>query len=312
MAVYLITGGAGFIGSHLADSLFEAGHAVRVLDDLSTGSRANLQPGIELHVGKAEDADLVAAVAEGVDGIFHLAAVASVQASVDDWLGTHAANLTATVTALDAARRANANGPIPVVYASSAAIYGDNPNVPLSETEKANPLSAYAADKYGSEMHAQVASHLFSVPTTGFRFFNIYGPRQNPSSPYSGVISIFADRFSRGRGVTIFGDGEQSRDFVYVADVVRALRAAMEKPADAARVFNIARGEQTSVNTLAKTLARYFNIEAEIAYADARPGDIRHSAGDPAALQAELGVRAETPLEDGLRNLTDWLKSSDN
>ncbi|MEL6365903.1 MAG: NAD-dependent epimerase/dehydratase family protein [Pseudomonadota bacterium] len=310
MATYLITGGAGFIGSHLADALQADGHAVRVLDDLSTGTRANLKPGVELHVGKAEDKALVEAVAEGADGIFHLAAVASVQASIDDWLGTHAANLTATVTVLDAARRANAAGPVPVVYASSAAIYGDNPAVPLKETETPRPLSAYAADKYGSELHARVASHLFSIPTTGFRFFNIYGPRQNPSSPYSGVISIFADRFSRGEGVTVFGDGEQSRDFVFVADVVRGLRAAMDEPGDGARVFNIARGVQTSINDLARTLAGLFNADADIAYRDARAGDIRHSAGDPAALKSGLGVVAETGLEEGLAKLVEHLKGA--
>jgi len=303
MGVYLVTGGAGFIGSHLADSLVADGHEVRALDDLSTGTRANLQSGIELHVGSVAEPGQVAAVADGVDGIFHLAAVASVQASVADWLGTHAANQTGTVAVLDAARTANRGAPVPVVYASSAAIYGDNPNVPLKEDEPARPLSAYAADKYGSELHARVASHLFGVPTMGLRFFNVYGPRQDPSSPYSGVISIFADRLARGDGVTIFGDGGQTRDFVYVADVVRALRAAMASPGDGARVFNVARGSETSVTELANTLAAVLGVEADIAYADARPGDIRRSMGDPGRLAAALGVRAETPLPDGLRAL---------
>src|SRR5580658_5449763 len=211
---YLVTGGAGFIGSHLCDALVADGHAVRVLDDLSTGKRANLPAGAELIEGDIADPAAVRQAVAGVDACFHLAAIASVARGVDDWLGTHRANLTGTITLFDELRRQPR--PVPVVYASSAAIYGDCADLPIKESATKHPLSAYGADKYGCELHARVASHVHGVPTVGLRFFNVYGPRQDPRSPYSGVISIFCERLAAGRSVTVDGDGLQSRDFVYV------------------------------------------------------------------------------------------------
>ena len=297
MAKYLVTGGCGFIGSHLADALVAEGHGVRILDDLSTGKRENAPREAELLVGDVADAALTRRAFEGCDGCFHLAAIASVQRGNEDWLGTHAANQTATIAVLDAARE----GRRPVVYASSAAVYGDNPELPLGESAQTRPLSAYGADKLGSELHARVATLAHGVPTCGFRFFNVYGPRQDPASPYSGVISIFVDRIRAGREVAFFGDGGQSRDFVYVADVVRHLLAAMRRRPAPPAVFNVCTGRSTTIRELASTIAELTGAELRVRNEPARVGDIRVSLGNPAAAVAALGVQAETSLAEGLR-----------
>jgi UDP-glucose 4-epimerase len=187
-----------------------------------------------------------------------------------------------------------------VVYASSAAVYGQNLNVPLSETSAVRPVSAYGADKLGSEQHGLVAWHVHGVPTCGLRFFNVYGPRQDPASPYSGVISIFCDRISAGRGITIFGDGGQSRDFVFVGDVVRALLAAMEHTTTGAHVYNVCTGRPTTIAEMAETIANTLEIAPEITYAPPRQGDIRVSRGDPSETRAALGFDARTRFADGL------------
>ncbi len=304
MAKYLVTGGCGFIGSHLVEALLAAGHVVRVLDDLSTGKRANIpEAAIELLVGDVSDPEAVSAAMEGVDGCFHLAAIASVQRSNTDWIGTHRVNQTGTIAVLDAARSAGNGGAIPVVYASSAAIYGDNQNLPLAETEPPRPLTAYGADKLGSELHARVAGAVHGVATCGFRFFNVFGPRQDPASPYSGVISIFAGKLRVDEALTIYGDGQQTRDFVYVGDVVRHLLAGMHCTDVSAPVFNVCTGRQTSVAVLAEAMAALLQVPLRIANSPARPGDIRHSVGDPALAKASLLTVADTPLEEGLRRL---------
>ena len=237
MARYLVTGGCGFIGSHLVDALVAAGHDVRILDDLSTGKRENVPDMNDVVIGDVSNPDVIAKAMSGMDGCFHLAAIASVQRSNEEWALTHRVNLTGAVNVFDAARNANPAGPVPVVYASSAAVYGDNPAVPLVEDAEKRPLTAYGADKLGCEQHARVAGNVHDVPTTGFRFFNIYGPRQDPGSPYSGVISIFADRLASGKSATIFGDGGQLRDFVYVGDCVRFIIAGMDRATTGADVF---------------------------------------------------------------------------
>jgi UDP-glucose 4-epimerase len=299
LAQYLVTGGLGFIGSHLVDALQAQGSSVRVLDNLSNGKRANVAPSTEIIEGDVADHAAVAAAMAGMDGCFHLAAVASVAASNDDWVGTHRTNLTGAITVFDAARRAR-NRPVPVVYASSAAVYGDNPALPLSEQAATRPLTAYGADKLGCEQHARVALNVHGVPTVGLRFFNVYGPRQDPSSPYSGVISIFADRLRRGLPIEIFGDGEQTRDFVYVADVVAFLLRAMAQEGAAGAVMNICTGRATSINALARTMAHVLGCEAEIIHRPARAGDIRASLGDPGQAQRLLGLAAATLLPSGL------------
>lgn len=300
MARYLVTGGCGFIGSHLVDALVAAGHEVRILDDLSTGKRENV-PGIDdIVIGDVSDADVVARAMSGVDGCFHLAAIASVQRSNEEWALTHRVNLTGAVNVFDAARNANPSGPVPVVYASSAAVYGDNPAVPLSEDAEKYPLTAYGADKLGCEQHARVAGNVHAVPTTGFRFFNIYGPRQDPGSPYSGVISIFADRLASGETATVFGDGGQLRDFVYVGDCVRFVMAGMGRATQDADVFNVCTGAPSSLHDLIAALSAAGGRDLNVEYGPARIGDIRESYGDATRATAEFGLRAETPLRDGL------------
>jgi len=298
---YLVTGGCGFIGSHLCEALLAQGDKVRILDDLSTGKLANKPRGAVLFRGDVADAALVREALSGVDGCFHLAAVASVERGNEDWLGTHRTNLTGAITVFEAARRARSDGrAVPVVYASSAAVYGDNPAVPLAETAATRPLSAYGADKLGCELHARVAAHVHGVPTVGLRFFNVFGPRQDPKSPYSGVISIFCDRLSAGQGIRIFGDGRQTRDFVYVADVVAALLAAMRRLPPESPVFNVCTGRSTSILDLAATIGALCGRAPQIDFAPPRAGEIRASLGDPARLAAALGVTAATSLRDGL------------
>jgi UDP-glucose 4-epimerase len=308
MSTYLVTGGAGFIGSHLCDSLIARGDTVRALDDLSTGHRSNLPAAATLIHGDVADASIVGQAMDGVDGCFHLAAIASVEKGVTDWLGTHRANLTGSITVFDTVRRQGRE--IPVVYASSAAVYGDAVTVPIAETQPCRPLSAYGADKYGCELHARVASHVHRIPTVGLRFFNVYGPRQDPKSPYSGVISIFCERISAGEPIRILGDGQQTRDFIYVADVVGALLAGMSlRPADAP-VFNVCTGTATSVEALARLIA---DLAGKNLIADAgspRAGEIRHSSGIPELANTTLGLSERVPLRTGLANVLAWVNGS--
>jgi len=303
---YLVTGGCGFIGSHLVDALLGAGHGVVVFDDLSSGHRANLDPRAQLVVGDVANSADVAAIAKGVDGIFHLAAIASVQRCLDEWQRASAVNLGGTINALDAARRGAGIG-VPVVFASSAAIYGDAGATAVDEGRSPAPISFYGADKLGGEQHARIAASLVGVPSTALRFFNIYGPRQDPRSPYSGVISIFSDRLRSGQSLTIFGDGEQVRDFVFVGDVVRHLVAAMTRmtrlKSSRFDVFNVCTGRPTALNALLATMARVIGVEARAVHEAARPGDIRVSMGDPAQARRELAVAAEMPLQDGMATL---------
>ncbi|MFO1188794.1 MAG: NAD-dependent epimerase/dehydratase family protein [Alphaproteobacteria bacterium] len=308
MASYLVTGGCGFIGSHLADALIASGHRVRILDDLSTGRRENAPAAAEIIVGDVADGATVRRAMAGMNGCFHLAAVASVERSRLEWRETNRVNLGGTIEVFDAARGAKTGAPMPVVYASSAAVYGDNTDVPLAEGAVTRPLSAYGADKLGCELHARVADVVHGVPSTGFRFFNVYGPRQDPASPYSGVISIFAQRIKRGDEITIFGDGEQSRDFVYVADVVAVLQATMSKGPKGAAVFNLCTGRETTVMTLAQTLADLSGRPLRKRFEAPRAGDIRRSLGNPAAMVAAFSRPAETGLADGLGRTLDWMK----
>lgn len=305
MPTYLVTGGAGFIGSHLCDALVRRGDTVRVLDDLSTGFRTNLPPGVTLIEADITDPDAMRVAIDGAHGAFHLAAIASVARGVTDWLGTHRANLTGIITLFDAIRWSRA--PIPVVYASSATVYGDRPTVPIGEDAERRPLSPYGADKYGCELHARVASHLHGIPTTGLRLFNVYGPRQDPRSPYSGVVSIFSERVARGAPIDIFGDGEQTRDFVYVADVVAALLAAMQCRLADAPVFNVCTGVPTSVLDLARTIADLAGTTLDVRHLPPRAGDIRHSTGKPHRARAAFGLGEPVSLRAGLRKVLEWL-----
>jgi len=305
MARILVTGGCGFIGSHLAVALLARGDRVRVLDDLSTGSRANLAPGAELVLGDIAEAATVRDAMAGCDGCVHLAAIASVERGVRDWAGSHRVNLSGTIAIFDAARERR----IPVVYASSAAVYGDHAELPLVEAAPTRPLSAYGADKLGCEQHALVGGLVHGLPTLGLRFFNVFGPRQDPKSPYSGVISIFCDRLSRGEPVAIYGDGGQTRDFVAVRDVVAALLAGLERASPAAPVFNVCTGHATSVLELAHVVAEACGGTAGITHLPPRLGEIRHSLGDPRAARAALGLGQPHGLREGIAEIVDWVRA---
>lgn len=304
---YLVTGGCGFIGSHLVDRLLATGAAVRVLDDLSTGHRSNVRGPADIVIGDVRDRATLQDALRDVDGCFHLAAVSSVERCRRDWPGSHAVNLASTIELFDLAKATDRS--IPVVYASSAAVYGDSGVLPLGEDARPAPISAYGADKLACELHARAGALGHGLRTTGLRFFNIYGPRQDPASPYSGVISVFTDRLAHDRPVTIYGDGAQSRDFVAVADAVEMCVRAMARlragEPGTADVVNVCTGRATTVTDVVHELAGLLGRAPNVQYAPAREGDIRHSRGDPGRGQALLGHTPATPLTDGLARLRD-------
>jgi UDP-glucose 4-epimerase len=310
VSLFTITGGAGFIGSHLADALLAAGHSVRAIDDLSTGSRDNLDPRVELIQADIRDRAALLAAMQGASGVFHLAAIASVERTNREWLSSHSVNQGGSIAVYDMAREL---GGLPVVYASSAAVYGDIGEQIAHESLPTRPLTAYGADKLGSELHGRVAWLIHGVPNVGLRFFNVYGPRQDPSSPYSGVISIFTRLACEGGHPMVFGDGGQTRDFVYVADVVAHLLAAMAHLGGerGAFVFNVCTGRSISVLELARAvLAAAGRDPAGVTHGPARAGDIRLSQGDPSLARAAFGLSALTALTCGLRQ-TMGLASAD-
>lgn len=298
----LVTGGAGFIGSHLAEHLVREGQQVRVLDNLSSGKRANLAgaSGVDLIEGDIRDASAVRAAMKGIDAIYHLAAVASVQASIDDPLGTHGSNFTGTLNLLEAARQ---QGVRRMIYASSAAVYGDTNALPVSEKTITNPLSPYAADKLAGEHYLNFYSAKHGIATTAFRFFNIYGPRQDASSPYSGVISIFVERIQTGQGVVIFGDGRQTRDFVFVRDLVDVLTSSLSTEKTIGMVLNVGRGVECSLLDLLATLERLVGRSVPRRHEPARVGDIVRSRADVSRLKAALNCIPATAMEVGLAEL---------
>ncbi|OLS60824.1 NAD-dependent epimerase/dehydratase family protein [Pseudomonas putida] len=303
-APILITGGAGFIGSHLCDALLEKGYAVRVLDDLSTGKPANLQldhPKLQLIQGDVADAALVARAVEGCSAVVHLAAVASVQASVDDPVKTHQSNFIGTLNVCEAMRLAGIKR---VLFASSAAVYGNNgEGESISEDTTKAPLTPYASDKLASEQYLDFYRRQHGLEPVVFRFFNIFGPRQDPSSPYSGVISIFCERALNGTPIKVFGDGEQTRDFLYVADLVAVMLQALEMPQVEEGAVNIGLNQATSLNQLLDALRGVLGTLPEVSYGVARSGDIRHSRADNGRLLARFGLPEVTPLAVGLSRL---------
>ena len=311
---YLVTGGCGFIGSHLVETLIARGHEVVVLDDLSTGRCKQLPASARLIVGDVGEPETVAAALAGTDGCFHLAAVASVQRSTETWIATHRTNQTGSINLFDAARKHGDARPLPVVFASSAAVYGDCQMVPICETAPTLPISPYGADKLGSELHGRAASTVFGSRVIGLRFFNVFGPRQYPESLYSGVISIFMGQALAGHDINIHGDGEQTRDFIFVADIVQGLGLAMERLHAAADpyfgVFNLCRGESVSIRNLAEAIRGACGSSVGIAHGPARTGDIRSSLGAPELARRELGFAAQTTLADGLAATAAWFSSS--
>lgn len=298
----LVTGGAGFIGSHIVERLLSEGHAVRVLDDFSTGKVSNLpiHAMLEIITGDVGDYGQVSRAMEGVEWVFHEAAVASVPKTVGDPLGSQRTNYQGTLNVLEAARQAGARR---VVFAASAAAYGDLPEMPKQESMSIKPLSPYAVDKLASEHACQVYHRLYGLETVCLRYFNVFGPRQDPSSPYSGVISIFADHLMQGKQPTIFGDGEQTRDFVNVVDVVEANIKAVTEPHAAGEIFNVATGKPVTLNVLLETMCRIFGAPFAPTYGPERAGDIRHSWASTGKANGLLKWTPGIDLENGLRAL---------
>jgi UDP-glucose 4-epimerase len=303
-APILITGGAGFIGSHLADALLAKGYSVRVLDDLSTGKRSNLplaNPALELIHGDVADAQVVAQAMAGCAAVAHLAAVASVQASVDDPVKTHQSNFIGTLNVCEAMRK---TGVRRVLFASSAAVYGNNGEGQAIDEDTAKaPLTPYASDKLASEHYLDFYRREHGLEPAIFRFFNIYGPRQDPSSPYSGVISIFTERARQGLPISLYGDGEQTRDFFYVEDLVALLVQALEQPEVAAGAVNVGLNQVISLNQLLAALKSVLGDLPEVSYGPARAGDIRHSRANNQRLLERFELAPITPLAVGLARL---------
>jgi UDP-glucose 4-epimerase len=306
VATVLVTGGAGFIGSHVTRALLARGDRVTVLDDLSTGSRENLhEKEVRLIVGDVRDPQVVAEAMQGAGLVFHLAALISVAESMQDPPACYQTNVLGSVNVLWAARQAGVKR---VVLASSAAVYGEAEG-PVSEADPVHPISPYAASKMAMEQAGQLFAGAYSVPTVSLRYFNVYGPRQRADSPYAAVIPIFIEQMLAGRPVTIHGDGQQSRDFVFVEDVVRANLLAADLPSETSSVFNIAGGSSTSVEQLARTLRGLIPGAPAPVRGPSRPGDIRFSAADLRQASQALGYRPTTGLERGLQQTVEWFRA---
>ncbi|HEV8014986.1 MAG TPA: NAD-dependent epimerase/dehydratase family protein [Stellaceae bacterium] len=297
---YLVTGGCGFIGARLTAALAARGDAIRVLDDLSNGLTTALPRDVEFIQGDIADPVVVRSAMQGVAGCFHLAGFASVPQSQRQWLSTHRTNLTGTINVLDASHRERPANPVPVVYASTAAIYGDRENALLAEWLPAKPISSYGADYVGTELHARIARAVHGVPTIGLRLFNVYGPGQSAQAIYASAIAVFCDALKRRQPITIFGDGGQIRDFVYIDDAVEASLAAMEHLPLVPEVLNVATGRGITMLDLIDEIAAQCGIEPEINFAPARLGDARFLVGDPGRAKDYLGYRAETDLATGI------------
>ncbi|MCF8052736.1 MAG: SDR family oxidoreductase [Desulfobacterales bacterium] len=305
----LVTGGAGFIGSHLVDALVEDGWQVAVLDNLSTGRTENLAQShgrIEFVEGDIRDRKLVESVAKGCTAVFHQAAVVSVPLTVQDPVGSAEVNEIGTLNVLEACRRQKVNS---VVLASSCAVYGDDPEVPKKEDMPARPSSPYAVQKLAGEYYAGVFSSLYGISAVCLRYFNVYGPRQDPSSPYAGVISIFMDRAVKKLPPTIHGDGDQYRDFIFVKDVVRANLLAASATDAAGKVFNIGTGRQVTIKDLWEQFSKISGYAAAPEYGSARDGDIRESLADTGKANGELGFEPEVSFEDGLAAAFRWFEA---
>jgi UDP-glucose 4-epimerase len=309
MAQFLVTGGSGFIGSHLCKKLLSDGHSVRVLDNLSSGKRENLSDvadEIDFHEGDLRDEGALQRSVRGVEFVLHHAAVASVQTSVEQPLVEQQINAVGTLRLLEAARQAGVRR---VVLAASAAAYGNDPRVPKDEQMLPTPESPYAISKLAGEQYCRVYSNLHGLETVCLRYFNVYGPRQDPASPYSGVISIFARRMLDGQAPLVHGDGRQTRDFVSVRDVVAANILACQTEPARGQVYNIGSGRASSLLDLLEALNAVLGSQIEARFVEARAGDVRDSLADIAKAQRELGYAPAVHLEQGLRGVIDWMRA---
>jgi len=301
--VNVVTGGAGFIGSHLVESLVDAGEEVRVFDNFSTGRMENLVPGAVVIDADIRDRKALESALEGADYVFHHAAQVSAPGSVEDPLTNDEINVRGTLNVLLAA---NEVGVKRVVLASSCAVYGDTDRLPISEDTPTLPLSPYAASKLAGEVYAGMFHRLYGLETVCLRYFNVFGPRQDPKSQYAAAIPIFITALLEGRRPTIYGDGEQTRDFVYVGDVVRANLLARDSPSAVGGVFNVSGGKRISVNELIGMLGHIAGKDPNPVHASERPGDVRHSGGDGALARRVLGFAPQVPFEEGLRRTFEW------
>jgi nucleoside-diphosphate-sugar epimerase len=309
MANYLVTGGAGFIGSHLSEELVRRGHRVRVVDSLVTGKRQNLAhvPGVDFLEGDLADLALARRAVEGMDYVLHQAAIPSVPRSVQDPITSNRANIDASLNVLVAARDARVKR---VVYAGSSSAYGNTPTLPKVETMPTAPLSPYALQKLVTEQYCQMFTRLYGLETVTIRYFNVFGPRQDPSSPYSGVISLFISALCEGRQPTIYGDGEQTRDFTYVANVVDGVLRACEAQGASGEVINVATGGRISLNQLFGAVKAATGAKGEPHYAAPRQGDVRDSQADISKAQRLLGYTPIVSFEDGLSRTVEWFRGA--
>ncbi|MGO8817456.1 MAG: SDR family oxidoreductase [Terriglobia bacterium] len=309
MALYLVTGGAGFIGSHIVEELVRRGESVRILDNLSTGRMENLsgvRDAVDFQKGDICDPGTLRRVFEEVQYVIHLAALSSVVRSIEDPIATAQVNIIGTLQVLLAARSAYVKR---VVMAATGAAYGEQPTLPLVETQTPNPLSPYAVVKLAGEHYGRIFHRLFGLEFVALRFFNVFGPRQNPKSPYTGVLSKFITAYLGMRTPTIFGDGEQSRDFTYVANIVDATLRACVKPNAPGKVMNVGTGVGTTLNQTIKLLNRILEIEVKPQYGPPRLGDVLHSRADITLAREILGYEPIVSYEEGLRRTVAWLRT---
>ncbi len=309
MALYLVTGGAGFIGSHMAEELVRRGDRVRVVDNLVTGKRQNLAhiAHVDFMEGDLADLDVARRAVDGVDFVLHQAAIPSVPRSVEDPITSNRANIDASLNILIAARD---SGVKRLVYAGSSAAYGDAPTLPKVEAMPAAPLSPYALQKLVAEQYCQLFTRLYGLETVTIRYFNVFGPRQDPSSSYSGVISLFISTLCEGRQPTIYGDGEQTRDFTYVANVVDGALRACRAPAVSGEVINVAVGDRISLHQLFRTVRDLVGARLEPVYAAPRLGDVRDSQADIQKARRLLGYEPMVGFDEGLKKTVEWYRAS--
>lgn len=310
MATYLVTGGAGFIGSHLCDELIKE-HSVIVLDNLYAGSLDNLPKGVEFVQGDIRDPDLVRDLLSKVDGCFHLAALVSIPLCDENMLLAHDVNLTGTLNIMEQAHQQAKGKQIPLVFASSSAIYDEHDKLPIKESNHVKPVSFYAELKLTAEFYGRFANQLYGLPFTALRLFNVYGPRQKLDSCYSGVVSIFLHELLNNRALTIHGDGHQSRDFIFVKDVVKFFVQAMKQTSKDMQVYNVCTGIKHDILTLAEAMSEAVNRELKLIMAPTRASDIRHSLGCPEHAAEQLGIRAQTSFQSGLSEFinSEWVKA---
>ncbi|HET6348971.1 MAG TPA: SDR family oxidoreductase [Candidatus Krumholzibacteria bacterium] len=309
MSTYLVTGGAGFIGSNIVDELLRRGQQVRVLDNFSTGREENVADfasRVELIRGDVRDEDVVDAAVKGVDYVLHQAALASVPRSIADPVSNNQVNVQGTLNVLVCAHRHRVKR---VVYASSSSVYGDSLELPKIETMTPNPRSPYAVAKLAAEYYCRVFGDLYGLPTVSLRYFNVFGPRQDPGSQYSAVIPLFVKALVEGRPPTIHGDGEQSRDFTFISNVVNANLLACEANITDARVYNIACGGRYTLNQLFTALRERLDTHVAPVYGPPRPGDVKHSMAAIGRIQKELGYRVSVSFEEGIDRTVQWYQT---